>query len=344
LTDDARLRGIADAAHPTERDAVEDVHPDVVWAEATDEPLVTVILCTRARRSLLERCLASLQMLKDPNHEILVVENDDVPSASDVAGGNVRWVHERRPGLAFARNTGVREARGDIVAFVDDDCEVDERWLTELRAGFSDPTVTCVTGRVIAADWSRRSQRWFERISSFDRGTQPARFHFERASAVMPHEGAMLGTGCNMAFRRDVFDRVGLFDTALDTPSLIRGGGDLDMFVRVLEGAEAVVYRPGAVVRHHHRETLSALARQLFGYGVGIGALSSKYLLERRSSWRTVLEFQAVLVRWLVDAGWRRGGSRILGVSLLLFELAGDLIGPFAYIVVRRRNRRLARP
>jgi hypothetical protein len=51
-----------------------------------------------------------------------------------------------------------------------------------------------------------------------------------------------------------------------------------------------------------------------------------------------------VLVRWLVDAGWRRGGSRILGVSLLLFELAGDLIGPFAYIVVRRRNRRLARP
>jgi hypothetical protein len=229
------------------------------------------------------------------------------------------------------------------VAFVDDDCEVDPRWLSELRAGFDDPTVSCVTGRVVAADTSRRAQRWFELLTSFDRGAEPARFRIDRGAAVMPHEAAMLGTGCNMAFRRNVFDRIGLFDLALDTPSLIRGGGDLDMFVRLLEAAESAVYRPTALVHHHHRETMSALARQLFGYGVGIGALSSKYVLDRRSRWSTVLDFQSMLVRWMADGAWKRGGSRTIGVSLMMLQLVGDLIGPFAYVIVRRRHRRSAR-
>lgn len=318
-------------------------HADQPLSASTVVPLITVIVCTRARRALLDRCLASLRELDDPNHEILVVENDKVPIAAAVAGSNVRWTHEPQPGLAFARNRGIREARGDIVAFVDDDCEVDPLWLRELRRPFEDANVTCVTGRVLAAETVRPSQRWFERLASFDRGPEPARFRVRKGEPIMPNEAAVLGTGCNMAFRRDVFSRVGPFDQALDTPLLIRGGGDLDIFVRILEAEEPVAYASSAVVRHHHRETLPAVARQLFGYGVGLGALSIKYLIERRAGWRSVLEFQVTVIRWIFYGGRKGGGSRILGLSLVALEIIGDLVGPAAYVFVRVRNRRRAR-
>jgi GT2 family glycosyltransferase len=328
----------------TGRSAPEDIAIAAHSSPDAELPLVTVILCTRGRRGLLDRCLASLRSLDDPNYEVLVVENDAVPGAADVAGANVRWVHEPRAGLAFARNRGIKEAgRGGVVAFVDDDCEVDPRWLTELRAGFVDPSVACVTGRARAASIERRSERWFERLASFDRGPEPAHFLPEPGQTVMPHRAALLGTGCNMAFRRDVFDRVGLFDTALDTPSLIRGGGDLDMFARVLEATEPAVYVPTAIVRHHHRRTIPSVARQLFGYGVGLGALSIKYLLERRADRREVLAFQSEFIRAMFRRR-NRGGNRVLSIALIVFEIAGDVVGPIAYLVVRRRNRRLAGP
>jgi GT2 family glycosyltransferase len=311
---------------------------------AQDAPvaLITVILCTRARRGLLERCLDSLRSLHDPNHEIVLVENDTRPVAAPLAGGNVRWVHESRAGLAFARNRGIAEARGEIVIFVDDDCEVTEHWLADVRLAFGDPAVTCVTGRVIPASLARRSERWFERLASFDRGSERQRFTASGTEAVMPHEAGALGTGCNMAFRRDVFARVGDFDPALDTPRLIRGGGDLDMFARVLEGGEVADYVPTAVVRHHHRVTMRSLARQFFGYGVGLGALSLKYLIEGRADVRGILRSQGTLIRWSFRRREASRRSRLVGYTLPIVQLVGDLVGPLAYLVIRKRNARPA--
>ncbi len=312
-------------------------------ADDARTPDVTVVVCTRARRFLLQRCLASLRELDDTNHEILVVENDVVPIAPGVAGGNVRWTHEPRPGLAFARNRGICEARGQIVAFVDDDCEVHPSWLAELRKQFEDPNVTCVTGRVIAAETIRPSQRFFERFASFDRGPESTRFHVQNGEPVLPDKASQLGTGCNMAFRRDMFSRVGPFDEALDTPLVIRGGGDLDIFARILEAQELVAYAPRAVVRHHHRETLPALAKQLFGYGAGLGALSVKYVMERRASVLTVVMFQAKMMWWIVRGAITRDDSVLVGLSLAGLEMIGDVVGPAAYTFVRARNRRRAR-
>jgi GT2 family glycosyltransferase len=313
---------------------------DDAWDEriaSVDTSFITVVLCTRARRALLAQCLASLRDLRDDNHEILVVENDEEPVASNLASGKVRWTHEPRPGLAFARNRGIAEAKGDIIVFVDDDCEVDAEWLAHLRAAFRDPDVTCVTGRVVPASLARPSQRWFERLAGFDRGTDTMRFSVVPGDVVMPNEAGQLGTGCNMAFRRDVFTRVGTFDPALDTPALIRGGGDLDMFARVLEGREVVDYAPGAIVRHHHRTTLVALAKQLFGYGVGIGALCTKYRIEGRADLRDVARVQRSFLRWTFRP---TTGRRLVGASLGLIEVVGDVVGVVAYPFVRRRNGR----
>ncbi len=303
-----------------------------------EDALITVIVCTRDRATILPRTLASLALLDDANFEILVVDNNDEPMRSLPTMPYLRVVHEPRPGLAFARNLVVEAAGGSIVAFVDDDCEADPGWLRGIRTGFADAWVGGVTGRVIAARTDLLSARLFEWLSSFDRGPFPRDHVVPAGTTVLPGTAAELGSGCNMAYRKEIFSRVGTFDPALDTPTIVRGGGDLDMFARVLECGVAVRYVAEAEVVHHHRERLRGVARQLLGYGVGIGALSSKYVLEGRASWRAVWAYQRHVIRWMVGQAWRARHRR-LAIVLVACEIAGIALGPFAYAITRRRNR-----
>lgn len=304
-------------------------------------PLVTVVVCTRDRPRELERCLESLDGVDDPNYEVVVVDNGALPTVRSGADG-FRAVHERRRGLDFARNRGVLEARGDIIAFIDDDCEAGPGWLRGLRSAFDDHAAGCVTGRVVPGSLDRAAHRWFEHISTFDRGRRSRRFSRRKGARVLPGYAAQVGTGCNMAFRRELLDSVGEFDVALDMGTAVGGGGDIDMFVRVLREGSLAVYAPDAVVRHHHRETLSALARQLFGYSASVGALSAKYVLDRKLGRRAALRHQWEWFRWIVHATLLRPrGRRVVGLPLLVVCTLGNLFGPFAYLLSRLRAQRI---
>ena len=105
------------------------------------DALATVIVCTRDRPASLRRTLGSLLEGDYPHYEILVVDNDPAKPAtrSLVAdlGGNVRYSAEPLPGLSRARNRGVREARGEVLAFIDDDVIADRGWLRNVVLGFS---------------------------------------------------------------------------------------------------------------------------------------------------------------------------------------------------------------
>ena len=299
--------------------------------------LISVVVCSRGRLDSLQRCLASLRAIEGNDHEIIVVDNHDGPTiVADDEG--VRVVHEPRRGLDFARNRGIAEARGEVVAFVDDDCEVDASWVRRIRATFSDRSVDCVTGRVVAATLKRPSERIFEGLVSFDRGHARARFARAPGSLVTPAEPGRLGTGCNMAFRKTVFDRVGVFDEALDMGTLVAGGGDLDMFARVLSGGLVVEYEPSVLVRHHHRDTLPALARQMFGYGVAFSALIIKLASKTPKPTVSFLAYQRAWLRWILARlrsipRKRRAG----GVPFVLLAVLGSACGPVAYVLSRRR-------
>jgi GT2 family glycosyltransferase len=228
----------------------------------------------------------------------------------------------------------VTEARGELIAFIDDDCEADPAWLDRLRKGFVHPEVACVTGRVVAASQLRREERWFEEICSFDRGPIAQRFEANGHGYVAPHEAARMGTGCNMAFRRDIFERLGYFDVALDMGTIVGGGGDLDMFARVLDSGRYAAYSPEAVVRHHHRSAPRLVYRQLLGYGVSAGALALKYAVSHPRYINRILRSQLAFVHHVLRVGSRRIRRRSrqhLPVSLSLVMLVGDLLGPFVY-------------
>lgn len=305
-------------------------------------PFFTVVVCTRGRPEALRRCLGSLERLEYDDFEILVVDNNGAPTVgTEIAGeGPVRIVHEPRRGLDAARNRGVREAKGDVLAFVDDDCEVDPAWLEELRAAFASEEATFVTGRVRPGSLNGVAQRWFEEMGGFDRGVHERTFT-RGGGGLLPRDAAQLGTGCNMAFRRALFDRVGPFDEALDMGTLVGGGGDIDYFARALNSGEVGLYWPRAVVRHHHRETPRELKRQLFGYGASVGALSLKFVLTYEGRRLRVLRTIFAWLRWL----WALLRIRLQGYgtypySLIAIQFLGLLWGPVAYLLARRRARR----
>jgi glycosyltransferase involved in cell wall biosynthesis len=300
---------------------------------------ISVVLCTRGRPTHLARCLASLDALDDGCHEVIVIDNHDVPTVP-VAGGppKARVVHEPRRGLDVARNRGLAEARSDVVAYIDDDCEADPGWLDALRVALADPRVDGVTGRVRPASLAGPPQRWFEAQFSFDRGTVGRRFTPWDRRPWYPLWPGGIGTGCNMAFRRAALEGIGGFDEILDMGTTIGGGGDLDVFARLLDAGSVMEYTPAALVWHHHRATEEEARRQFWGYGVSVGAVLTKALIERRR-WRIAA------VRFFVDRfvqgarGVRHAvpGGHLVPLRLLLLDLAGQWVGVGSYLRARRR-------
>ena len=232
---------------------------------------VSVVVCTRDRPSSLARCLESLRALATRPREIVVVDNaahNDATRDLVAMMPDVRYVSEPRPGLAIARNTGVRATSGTIVTFTDDDVVVDPEWIARLLPPFANPGVMAVTGMVLPGELENDAQRMAEeRLWSFNREFRPRTFD-ARYFARMRARGVpvwRVGAGANMAVRRDVFGRIGLFDERLGAGAA-GCSEDSELWYRVLAGGWGCAYEPAAVVFHVHRADLEGLRRQWHAY------------------------------------------------------------------------------
>jgi glycosyltransferase involved in cell wall biosynthesis len=308
-------------------------------------PPISVVVCTRDRTAFLERCLGSLLALDYPAYEVIVVDNAprDDATARLAASLPVRYVREPRPGLDRARNRGIAEARHDLIAFTDDDARADPGWLSALARAFADPEVAAVTGLVAPAELETPAQEYFERVyGGMGKGPRPRMFRRERMRPKQLIGIQAVGVGANMAFRRAVLAATGGFDPALDVGTPSSGGGDLDMFHRVVAGGWTLRYEPAALVWHQHRREMEALFRQLSNDGRSFGV----YLLKR---WRQREVPRKSLVRFtLLDwCPWLAGrvvlgllGRHPMPLRLLWANLWGALHAPWAYAATYRNGRR----
>ncbi|MCF4139806.1 glycosyltransferase [Streptomyces sp. Tue 6430] len=253
-------------------------------------PFTTVVIATRERADRLAHALDSMLVQDHPDFEIVVVDNAPVTDATrDLVGREyaerVRYVTEPVPGLAVAHNTGLAAARGDVVAFTDDDVVADPRWLTELTAPFAaDPGLGCATGLILPARLRTPAQVLLESHGGFAKGFAPRTYDPADPPAdepLFPFTAGRFGSGANMAFRTGVLRAVGGFDPATGAGTLARGGDDLYGFVRVLAQGHRLRYTPQALVWHHHRETWQDLETQAYGYGVGLTACLTALLVNR---------------------------------------------------------------
>jgi GT2 family glycosyltransferase len=313
-------------------------------------PLVTVVVATRDRPQSLARCLRALAALTYAPFEVVVVDN--APSTRETLAvvqhrsgldARVRYVRELRPGVSCARNRGLGEARGELVAFTDDDVVVDPGWLDGVVRGFArSPSVACVTGLVPSARLDTAEQRYFDRRVSWALGCTPRRYdrHGDlEASPLYPYTAGQFGTGANFAFRTAVLRNLGGFDEALGPGTPAAAGEDLDLFVRTILAGQAIAYEPAAIAWHHHRDELGQLRRQLFNYGVGLAAFATKYLSDRRTA-RDILVRLPGGLRHLRGIAKRVERPAELPRTVLTVELLGLGWGPIAYGLERRRHRR----
>jgi GT2 family glycosyltransferase len=337
-----------------------------------DLPFVSVVVATTmAREAELQRCLAALLRLDYAHYEVVLVDNRPSRSPERMRlyeglcrDSRVRIVQEARPGISPARNTGARAARGEIIAFTDDDVVVHPTWLRAVGSRFVvEPATGCVTGPVLPAELETPTQVWFERSGSklanrysttTFRGpakrTGLRRGAFEVEITVpgearrreFVYRAGTFGMGANIAMRRSAFAELGGFCEALGTGTSAAGGEDIEALARLLHRGGQLTYDPAAIVWHRHRGDLESARAQMHGYGRGLTAAITALVLADPRHLVGLARMVTTASKVFADRSTRRGADGYPR-ELASRERSGLLAGPVAYLWGRFRRPRRAR-
>ncbi len=225
---------------------------------------VSVIVCSYNGGRTLAACLDSLGRLNYPDYEVILVDDGSTDDTAYIAAQypRVRYIHQSNHGLSHARNTGATAARGEVFAYTDSDCMVDADWLYYLigtlvsgdYAGVGGPNVT------------PPAQNWIQACVAAAPGGPS---HVLLTDTIAEHI-----PGCNMAFYRWAFERVGGFD-----PEYHKAGDDVDFCWRIQQAGWVIAFSPTAIVWHYRRFTLRAFLKQQDGYGEAESLLRFKHLI-----------------------------------------------------------------
>ncbi len=195
-----------------------------------------------------------VQVVPEPvKWELLVVDNNSTDATRGIVEdycrrfpGLVRYLFEARQGKSNALNRGIQEARGDALAFIDDDVTAESDWLQNLTAPLQNSIWAGVGGRIVSpSDFS--PPPWLALEGPYSLGGVLALY--DKGMEGVELKEPPFGT--NMAFRRHVFDKYGLFhpDIGPRPGSEIRGE-DTEFGRRVLAGGERLWYAPSAIIHH----------------------------------------------------------------------------------------------
>lgn len=230
-----------------------------ISSKSEDSKLITmdasVVICTYNRADLLGETIKAIQNQDFPHnkYEILVVDNNSSDATPEIvrrmalnSSVTIRYIFEEKQGLAYARNIGIREARGEVVAFVDDDIDADKSWLSSIITAFEDENVVA-TGGPIRPLWPIKKPDWLtERWQGFYTINE-----FVAASKTGEYTPPTYPWGANMAFSKDIFTAVGMFSTDLG-----RKGNSLlsceeqCLFNRIYVKGGKVAFAPNAIIFH----------------------------------------------------------------------------------------------
>ena len=224
-------------------------------AERRTWPKVSIVVCAYNASDTIDACLSSLERLNYPEFDLIVINDGSSDGTSEIARAHVacRVFDTPNGGLAAARNVGLAEASGEIVAYTDADVRVDPEWLTYLVQPF-------LTSEVVGSGGPNQvppEDPWVAQCVARAPGGPTHVLLDDRIAEHVP--------GCNMAFRREALAAIGGFN-----PIYLRAGDDVDVCWRLQQKGWRIGFAPSALVWHHHRASLGAYWKQQAGYGEGL--------------------------------------------------------------------------
>ncbi len=218
--------------------------------------MLSVIICTYNRQKYIYNCLKSIADNDFPSskYEILVVNNNSTDATNDECErfGNdfpaigFRVVEERNQGLSFARNRGIIEAKGDVLVYVDDDATVNKEYLTTIEEFFIATPEAMAVGGAIFPVYETVEPKW---MSHYTRVLITA--YKNEGDSIHLMRGGSFPSGGNVAYRKQLFDRVGCFNIDLGRKgtSLI-GAEEKALFDKVKSEKMPIYYLPNMILYH----------------------------------------------------------------------------------------------
>ncbi len=294
-------------------------------------PKVTVVLPTYNRLGALKKCLNSLkdQSLQKGEYEIIIVDDGSTDGTSefgkrllDKKSENLFYYYQKNKGPASARNLGVCHAKGEIIAFLDDDCRAEKVWLEELIKGYEDQWVGGTGGRLISPLNETLADGYFAHVRIMEK----PRMKKDRIEYVMT---------ANASFRKAILSEIGGFDESFPFP----GGEDPDLCSRIRERGWRFQYNPKAVVYHYHPRTLGTMRRTYFNYGIG----KALFLLKNKKGLGSLM-YEVASIGWFLllalikipsyvwaTRGWRGFVYSFFDIYIRIILRFGLVIGYFRY-------------
>ncbi len=247
---------------------------------------LSVVVCTFNRSESLRRMLNSLREAAIPDHlscEFIVVDNnsdDDTRLVFEKIENHhesiIRYVFEDKRGLSHARNRGIKESRGEIIAFTDDDVIVDKYWIQNIDKAFKEHNdAACVGGKILPI-WEIPKPKWlvsklYAFLGLLDHGDSVA--YLDEPNIW----------GANFAVKSEIFKKYGLFDSNLGRrPRKLYSGEETEFFQRLKDAGEKLLYYPLSIIYHNvpaHRMSKQYFRRWNFDRGEleGIHMGDTKY-------------------------------------------------------------------
>lgn len=255
-------------------------------------PNVSVIVPVFNSENTLKQCIESILNTDYPKskREIVVVDNNSNNQTKNILNmfkDQIKIVHEYKKGAAAARNKGIENSGGDIIAFTDSDCVVDSNWLKNIVKPLADPEVGISGGKILAKTPCNSIEKYGEKIHDHKKAIEDFN---------IPYVITM-----NWASRTNVLKDAGMFNE-----DMIRCQ-DSDLSRRIFNSGYRLVYVDEAIVYHSNRKTLSTLFYQgyIHGYwGIKLNRYHKNLLYKynyRRFNYKSYLSIVSNLVAYLTD-------------------------------------------
>lgn len=220
---------------------------------------VSIVVPTFNRKEKLRKTISSLKALSYPkkDYEIIIVDDGSNDGTCDMIKKikDLRYFFQKNKGPAAARNKGIKNAEGEFIFFIDDDCIAPKNWIKTFLNEYTKSSIAGVGGpMIISPELKNNYYSYFMELKND--------FPKKRAEGGMEIYG--VGATCNMSYQKNILDKVGGFDESFPVPA----GEDADLKKRIVDLGYTTVFVP-LPVKHSHKSSLSQIVKMSINRGIG---------------------------------------------------------------------------